>query len=211
MNVLVTGGSGGIGKAIVEKFTVLGHSVYAPTREQLNLLNPINLPRKDFDVVINNAGINPLIGILDISDDTVMRVNYLSPLKIIQQCLPHMEMRGFGRIVNIGSVWTKVAKSKRCAYSASKCAIHSLTMSLTAEFANKGVLSNTVSPGFIGTKLTYQNNTTEELNKIIQDVPVGRLGTPSEVAELVYFLGSHTNTFISGQNIVIDGGYTCVA
>ena len=185
--------------------------MYALTREQLNLLKPIDLPRKNFDIVINNAGINPIMSILDISDDTVMRVNYLSPLEIVQQCLPYMEMRGFGRIVNIGSVWTKIAKPKRCSYSASKCAIHALTMSLTAEYARKGILSNTVSPGFIGTELTYRNNTPEELDKIINDVPIGRLGTPSEIAELVYFLGSDTNTFISGQNIVIDGGYTCVA
>lgn len=211
MNVLVTGGSGGIGKAIVKKFVDMGHSVHAPPRSELDLSKPIHLSRHDFDVVINNAGINPLKPIEGVSDELVMRVNYLSPLEIVQQCLPHMRHRGFGRIVNIGSIWIDIAKPKRSAYAASKCALHSLTMSLAAEYARMNILANTVSPGFIGTELTYRNNSQQELEAIVQGVPVGRLGTPVEVAELVHFLASESNTFIVGQNIAIDGGFSCVA
>jgi len=211
MRILVTGSSRGIGKAIVERFVRGGHVVHAPTREELNLSKEVVLADPTFDVVINNAGINPLKDIPDISDQEVMRVNYLSPLEIVQQCLPYMVDQKFGRIVNIGSVWIDLAKSKRSAYAASKCALHSLTKSITAEYASKNILANTVSPGFIGTDLTYQNNSKDELEKIIQSVPVGRLGTPSEVADLVYFLSVPQNNFISGQNIFIDGGYTCTA
>ena len=211
LRILVTGSSRGIGKAIVERFVRGGHVVHAPTREELNLSKEVVLADPTFDVVINNAGINPLKDIPDISDQEVMRVNYLSPLEIVQQCLPYMVDQKFGRIVNIGSVWIDLAKSKRSAYAASKCALHSLTKSITAEYASKNILANTVSPGFIGTDLTYQNNSKDELEKIIQSVPVGRLGTPSEVADLVYFLSVPQNNFISGQNIFIDGGYTCTA
>ncbi len=211
MKVFITGGSRGIGRAIAERFVQEGHSVYAPSRQDIDLSKKVILARPDFDVVINNAGINPLKTIVDVSDEEVMRVNYLSPLEIVQQCLPYMEERGFGRIVNIGSIWIDLAKSKRSAYAASKCALHSLTKSLTAEYANKGILSNTVSPGFIGTDLTYQNNTEEELASIVSAVPVGRLGTPVDVAEIVCFLGSARNKFIAGQNIFVDGGYLCTA
>jgi NAD(P)-dependent dehydrogenase (short-subunit alcohol dehydrogenase family) len=104
-----------------------------------------------------------------------------------------------------------LAKPDRSAYAASKCALHSLTRSLVAEYASKNILANTVSPGFIGTNLTYQNNSKEELERIVKSVPVGRLGTPSEVSDLVYFLSTEQNRFIAGQNIFIDGGYTCTA
>ena len=211
MKILITGGSRGIGKSIVEKFIKHGHDVVYPSRKELNLCKTIRLDNPTYDVVVNNAAINPLENIIDISDEEVMRVNYFSPLEIIQQCLPYMVDQKFGRIVNIGSVWIDLAKSKRSAYAASKCALHSLTKSITAEYASKNILANTVSPGFIGTDLTYQNNSKDELEKIIQSVPVGRLGTPSEVADLVYFLSVPQNNFISGQNIFIDGGYTCTA
>ena len=139
-----------------------------------------------------------------------MRVNYFSPFEIIQQCLPHMISQKFGRIINIGSIWIDLAKSKRAAYSASKHALHSLTKSLTAEYAKYNILTNTISPGFIETDLTHQNNTKEEIETLISNIPIGRMGTPEEVANLVYDL-TISNTFISGQNIMIDGGYTCTA
>jgi len=210
MNILVTGGSRGIGKSIVDRFTKTNHYVYCPTRSELDLNTKVILSRADFDIVINNAGINPLKTIEDISDEEVMRVNYLSPFEIIQQCLPHMVSQKFGRIINIGSIWIDLAKPKRAAYSASKHALHSLTKSLTAEYAKYNILSNTISPGFIGTDLTYQNNSKEEIERLISNIPVGRMGTSEEVANLVYDL-TISNTFISGQNIVIDGGYTCTA
>ena len=208
MKVLVTGGSRGIGKAIVERFLGADHSVYYPSRQELDLSTKVILPHTNFDVVINNAGINPVKSIDEISNEVVMRVNYFSPLEIIQQCLPYMVSQKFGRVVNIGSIWINLAKSKRAAYSASKHALHSLTKSLTAEYANHNILTNMVSPGFIGTDLTYQNNTKEEIEKLIPNIPVERMGTPEEVANLVYYL-CVTNNYITGQNIMIDGGYSC--
>jgi 3-oxoacyl-[acyl-carrier protein] reductase len=208
MKVLITGASRGIGKAVANLFLNRGHLVWTPTRDELDLSKPINLQNREFDIIINNAGVNPLKPIDQITDQEVMRVNYTSPFEIIQQCLPYMVKQNYGRIINIGSIWIDIAKPKRAAYSASKSALHSLTKSLTSEYAFNNILTNTISPGFIGTDLTYQNNTKEELTILSAQVPVGRLGTTEEIAKLVYFL-TVENTFITGQNIIIDGGYSC--
>lgn len=210
MKVLVTGGSRGIGKAIVALFTEKGHDVYSPTREELDLTKDVTLVRTNFDIVINNGGINPLKHIEEINDREVMQVNYQAPLSIIQQCLPYMAEKGYGRIINIGSIWIGLAMQKRLAYSASKNALHALTKAITAEYGDKGVIANTISPGFIGTDLTYQNNSEIEIQHIEDKIPLKRLGTPEEVAKLVYQL-TVDNSFIAGQNIIIDGGYSCTA
>ena len=208
MRVLVTGGSRGIGKAIVDEFQKHGHVVYSPTRENIDLSNKISLKFTEFDIIINNAGINPIKSVTEISSEEVMRVNYLSPLEITQQCLPFMIHQNYGRIINIGSIWIDLAKPGRLAYSASKNALHSLTKALTAEYAQYNILSNTISPGFILTDLTTQNNTPLELDELAENIPIKRLGLPKEIAKLTYLL-SIENTYISGQNIIIDGGYSC--
>jgi 3-oxoacyl-[acyl-carrier protein] reductase len=208
MNVLITGGSRGIGQAIVDLFTYNGHSISAPTRSELDLTQPINLEHREFDIVINCAGINPIKALDCIDDNDVMLVNYLSPLEIVQQCLPYMVEQRYGRIINIGSIWIDTAKPGRLAYSASKNALHALTKAITSEYSHQNILANTVSPGFIETELTLQNNTSEDILKIINNIPVSRLGKPEEVARLVYQL-TIENTFISGQNIIIDGGFSC--
>lgn len=210
MNILITGGSRGIGKSIVDKFTRLGHNVSAPSRQELDLHKKVVLGNVDYDIVINNAGINPIKSIENISDEDVMRVNYFSPLEIIQQCMPYMVSQKFGRIINIGSIWIDIAKPNRAAYSSSKNALHSLTKSITAEYSKFNVLCNTVSPGFIDTEMTRKNNTKEEIMRLTTNIPVGRMGNAEEVADLVYYL-SVSNNFIGGQNIIIDGGYSCVA
>ena len=210
MKVLVTGGSRGIGKAVVALFKEKGHDIYSPTREELDLAKDFTLVRSDFDIIINNGGINPLKLVEEIDSREVMQVNYEAPLSIIQQCIPYMVTKGYGRIVNIGSIWIGLAMQKRLAYSASKSALHTLTKAIVAEYGNEGVIANTISPGFIATDLTYQNNSESELQQIKDKVPLKRLGTPEEVAKLVYQL-TVENSFIAGQNIIIDGGYSCTA
>jgi 3-oxoacyl-[acyl-carrier protein] reductase len=208
MRVLVTGGSRGIGQAIVKEFEKHGHVVYAPTREDIDLSKSVSLKFAKFDIVVNNAGINPLKSVTDISDDEVMRVNYSAPLSIIQQCLPFMIKQNYGRIINIGSIWIDTAKPDRLAYSASKNALHALTKSVTAEYAQHNILTNTISPGFILTDLTCQNNTPQELKALQKRIPVKRLGVPEDIAKLVYTL-TVDNNYIIGQNIIIDGGFSC--
>jgi len=210
MKVLVTGGSRGIGRAIVALFREKGHDVYSPTRKELDLTKNFTLIKSNFDIIVNNAGINPLKQIEEINDREVMQVNYHAPLSIIQQCIPYMLNNGYGRIINLGSIWIELAMSRRLAYSASKNALHALTKAITSEYSDKGIIANTISPGFIGTDLTYQNNSESELQQIKDKIPLKRLGTPEEVAKLVYQL-TVENSFITGQNIIIDGGYSCTA
>ncbi len=211
MNVLVTGGTGDIGKEIVKLFESKGFNVFAPSRSDLDLSTDFELDDRysRFDIIINNAGVNPLKPIDEITDNEVMQINYFSPLKIIQKSIPHMIRKRLGRIVNIGSIWGELSKPNRSAYSASKSALDSLARSITAEYGKYNILANTISPGFIATQLTYKNNSEDSIESLINEVPIGRLGSTFEIAKLAYFL-TMENSYISGQNIKIDGGYSCV-
>ncbi len=210
MRVLVTGGSRGIGKEICDVFAKNGHEVIAPTREELDLSKPITATYDKIDILVNNAGINRIKPILEADDLETMQINYFSPLSLFKNCLPHMQKQYYGRVVNVGSIWVDFAKPGRSSYSASKNALHSLSKAITAEYATYNILANTVSPGFILTDMTKQNNSEDDLRNIRSKIPLGRLGNPNEIACLVYFL-SVENSYISGQNIVIDGGYSCTA
>ena len=211
MRVLITGGSRGIGSDICEIFKKYGHEVIAPTREELDLSQPFSFIPDKIDILINNAGINLIDSIFEGENyEEMMTVNYFSPLRLFKLCLPHMKKQNYGRVVNIGSVWVDYAKPGRSSYSASKNALHSLTKAITAEYGTYNILANTVSPGFFVTDMTFQNNTEEDLKDLRSKIPVGRLGYTNEVADLVYYL-SVNNSYISGQNIVIDGGYSCTA
>ena len=210
MRVLVTGGSRGIGKEICDVFSKKGHEVIAPTREELDLSKPIIATYDKIDILINNAGVNRIKPILEADDLETMQINYFSPLSLFKNCLPHMQKQYYGRVINIGSIWVDFAKSGRSSYSASKNALHSLSKAITAEYATYNILANTISPGFILTDMTMQNNSEDDLREIRSKIPLGRLGNPNEIACLVYFL-SVENSYISGQNILIDGGYSCTA
>ena len=211
MRILITGGSRGIGSDICEIFKKYGHEVIAPTREELDLSQPFSFIPDKIDILINNAGINIIDSIFEGENyEEIMTVNYFSPLRLFKLCLPHMKKQNYGRVVNIGSVWVDYAKPGRSSYSASKNALHSLTKAITAEYGTYNILANTVSPGFFITDMTFQNNTEEDLKDLRSKIPLGRLGYTNEVADLVYYL-SVNNSYISGQNIVIDGGYSCTA
>ena len=216
--VLITGGSRGIGKAVAERFQKAGYKVVCPTRQEMDLSSPESVEKyieanKDtvFDVIVNNAGINDINGIEDITDseiDSMMQVNLMSPIRILRGFATNMKKQKYGRIVNIGSVWAVVSKPGRCIYSATKNGIHGVTNTLAVELAPDNILVNTVCPGFTLTELTYKNNTPEQIESISADIPMQRMAQPSEIAELIYFLGSEANTYITGQKITIDGGYT---
>ncbi len=216
--VLVTGGSRGIGKAICERFSSAGYRVIAPTRNEMDLADAASVEsyiarnlNEQIDVIINNAGINDVHLVEEITDDEISRtmaINLTSPLRLLRGFVGGMKQRGYGRIVNIASIWAVVSKAGRCTYSATKNGIHGITNTLAVELAPNGILVNTVCPGFTLTELTYQNNSKEQIAEISKEIPLGRMAEPAEIAELVYFLGSEQNTYITGQKITADGGFT---
>lgn len=171
------------------------------------------LENNKVDVLVNNAGVNKiaLAHDVDISDFArIQKINVESPFKIIQKVIPGMIERKFGRIVSISSVFGKVSKSKRVSYSTSKFALHGLTKAISLDYAQCNILVNTVSPGFIDTELTHTILSEKDLNELISQVPMKRLGTGKDIAGAVMFLCSDMNTFITGQDIVVDGGFTNV-
>ena len=218
MYILLTGGSRGIGKAIKNIFSASGHIVINPTRQELDLCDIKQVEKyiktlPDVDIIINNAGVNNLEDIELESYDNISKIfniNYLAPFFICKHFLPKMKSKNYGRIINIGSIWIDFAKEKRSSYSASKNALHSLTKSITAEYSSYNILCNTISPGYILTDLTLKNNSKEDLENITKQIPLNRLGSVDEIADLVYFL-TIKNTYINGQNIRIDGGYSCTS
>ena len=215
--VLITGGTGGIGSSIVERFKDKGHNVFAPTHQQLDLSLPIDLQLTDwnYDVVINCACINDVMNLREASMfdffniKNTIHIDFYAPYQIIQMVLPYMVKNSYGRIINIGSIWQEFTKEGRSSYSIAKSALHALTKSVAVEYGKNGILCNTISPGFIDTNLTKKNNTEEQIESLLESIPLGRLGEPEEIANLVYQM-TEQNTFITGQNIIIDGGYSCL-
>ena len=215
--VFITGGSRGIGKAIAEKFEEEGYHVVAPTRQELDLTSSesiskyIEMHQSDYyDVIVNNAGCNDIHEVDCITDaeiENMMSVNLIAPIKLLRGLTGNMEKAGYGRIVNIGSIWAVVSKAGRCVYSATKNGIHGVTNTLAVELAPYNILVNTVCPGFTLTELTRKNNTPLEIEEISRSIPMGRMAQPKEIAEVVYFLCSEKNTYLTGQKITVDGGF----
>jgi len=216
--VLVTGASRGIGRAIAQKFENAGCIVSAPSRKELDLSDSASLESfiekneaASFDILINNAGINKIAELDAITMeafDEMLQVNLKAPIRLGQAFAESMKKKKFGRIVNIGSIWAMISKPGRLTYSASKAGLIGATRTLALELAPYNILVNTVCPGFVDTDLTRQNLGERGIEEVKKLIPAGRLASVDEIAEVVYFLGSESNTYITGQYIVVDGGYT---
>lgn len=218
MKALITGGSRGIGKAAAKIFADHGYEVLLPPRQELDLLDTASvdrfierMPMESIDTIVNNAGINEIDLLENVSDfqlEQMLMTNLISPIRLLRGLIPQLRRSQAGRIVNIGSIWAVVSKEGRSIYSAAKNGMHGITNALAVELSDSGILVNTVCPGFTMTELTRKNNTPEQIAHLNRRIPLGRMAEPDEIAKLIYFLGSVENTYITGQKIVIDGGYT---
>lgn len=216
MNVLVTGGTGGIGRRIVEDYINHGYNVLSPSSQELDLSSDRSIQEyfsinHSIDIFVHCAGINNPVPFLEIDKSDLSKtlmVNVLSGLEIAQHVLPDMIAKKFGRIVNISSLWSILAKPGRTAYSISKASVDALTRSLAVEFGEYNILVNSVLPGFVDTPLTRKNLSSEKISEIASVTPIRRLVDSRDVSNLVIYLGSENNNAITGQSIAVDGGYT---
>lgn len=211
----ITGASRGIGNSIKKVFEKNGIETITPGRDELDLGDPVSI--KEYfsknnvsaDIVVNCAGINILSSFEKLDVDEMHRVfqtNFFSTIPVLQNFLPGMKERNFGRIVNIESLYAIISREQRLSYSASKTALSALTRTLAIEYGKYNILVNSVAPGYVLTEMTRKNLSDEEIDIIKKRIPLGRLAQPEEIAELVFFLCSEENSYVTGQLIVADGG-----
>lgn len=226
---LVTGGTRGIGYAIAEILIKNGADVLVTGTRQggsgpkgsqyiqadfsqsihiENLLKQCKAYKPD--ILINNAaGYHPS----NFEEATakqarlVHEVTFLAPFQLSQAAIPHMKNNRWGRIINIGTLWTSMVSKERSAYIGSKMALIGLTRNLSSDYAAYNILSNMISPGF--TETDWSKKISKERKTALEkSIPLERLASPEEIAKAVLWFASPENTYITGQNIFVDGGYT---
>ena len=237
-NIIVTGGTKGIGKAIATQYLMNGGKVTVTGTKEISLsklkqqwgfsnieyqkvdfLNKNSLKRflnwiskqEKIDILVNNA----VLIIIDVDSsetdfDNLFDVNLKAPYLLSKLVSRKMKKNGSGKIANISSIWSSITRPGRSIYSSTKFGIVGLTKTLAVELASYGVLVNAIAPGFTMTELTKKTNTSKELEELRKTIPIKKLANPVEIAQLVLFLTSDLNTYLTGQNIIIDGGYSVV-
>ncbi len=164
------------------------------------------------DIIVNNAGIARGGTVEEITSelwDTVMDINAKGVFLGTKAAIPEMRRNGGGSIINISSIWGIVASGGSTAYPASKGAVRLLTKSTAIQYAGEGIRANSVHPGYITTPMTEAIGADTGRNqRVVSNTPLGRWGEPEEVAYGVLFLASDESSFMTGSELVIDGGWT---
>lgn len=164
------------------------------------------------DVLVNNAGVivrKPLEEYAEDDWDRVISVNLKGTFNMCYAVGKHMISRRFGKIINLGSIMGGVALPPRASYCASKGGIIMFTKDLAAEWAKHNVTVNAISPGWIITELTANYLAQEDVRRFMLDrIPMGRFGEPDEIANVAAFLASDKASYLTGQNLFVDGGWT---
>ena len=232
--VLITGGSRGIGRAMVELFSKNGYSVAFTYRESEKLAEELaratgaiairadsasaddvlaacNTALRELghvDCLINNAAVSAFSTVTDISDadwDTMIRVNLTAPFLYSRNIAKGMISRKCGRIINISSMWGLVGSSCEVHYSAAKAGLIGMTKAMAKELGPSGITVNAIAPGFIDTDMNRMLDG-ETVGAICEETPLCRAGTPEEIAEAALFLASEKASFITGAVLNVSGG-----
>jgi 3-oxoacyl-[acyl-carrier protein] reductase len=229
---VVTGGTRGIGFAIAERLIADGarvvvtgsrqdavgpagseyHGIDFADRSALDAF-AARLANRAVDILVNNAGVNRIAPFAEIDPadfDRIHDINLRAAFVLCRAVLPGMRRRRYGRIVNISSIFGVISKELRASYSASKFGLDGMTAALAAECAADNVLANCVAPGFVDTELTRTVLGDAGIAELTARVPARRLGRPEEIASLVAWLAGPENTYLTGQTVVIDGGFSRV-
>tara|TARA_B100000989_G_C19508364_1_gene457613 strand:+ start:328 stop:1056 length:729 start_codon:yes stop_codon:yes gene_type:complete len=233
--ILLTGGTRGIGKNIRDQFIEQGAKVIITGTKKSNYYNlpsklhdyiqldtTSNVSLENFfdqvnklnhiDVLINNMGVNRINNLIEIQPsefDFILNTNLTIPFRLSKVIAKKMIKKNKGKILNISSIWSIVSKPKRSSYASSKSGLNGLTRTLATELGKNNILVNSLSPGIVYTEMT-KKNLGKEINTIKSQIPLKRLADTSEIGSVVVFLCSDLNTYITGQNIVVDGGYTVI-
>ena len=234
-NAIVTGGSSGIGKAIAETLNSQGANVYVLdlNDSKSNTLKGISTIKTDItnsnklkevfnklpdkiNILINNAGIG-LVGNIEQTNekdfDNLYNVNIKGVYNCVKTFLPKMKSNG-GAIINMASIVSHVAVNDRFAYTMTKGAVHAMTYAIAKDYIQYGIRCNSVSPARVHTPLVdeylgknYPGKEDEMFKNLSKTQPIGRMGKPEEVANLVLYLCSDEASFITGSDFPIDGGF----
>lgn len=230
--ILITGSSRGIGAAIAILAKSYGADIILHGKTESNelkkLASKLEAPYffcdltdentvmkkikklKKVDILVNNAGINPSKTFLDLTLDEwrlIHEVNVLGVVSICKAIIPKMIRKHKGKIINITSIKGFSHVSGKPAYASSKAEIIRITSSMAEELAPYNILVNAVAPGFTSTEMT-KSTLSPKIQSQIKKIPLKRMADPVEIAEAVLFLGSDKANYITGQTIVVDGGYT---
>jgi NAD(P)-dependent dehydrogenase (short-subunit alcohol dehydrogenase family) len=242
--VVITGGASGIGLAMVKKFAaedwsvffidtnqVEGEKVEKGLKEKAYSVSFLNcnitqsaavkaifeaIPGK-IDTLINNAGISHIGKVENTSEEDfekLFQVNVKGSFLCIQAALAKLKQDGGGSILNMASVAATIGIPDRFAYSMTKGAMLTMTLSIARDYVADGIRCNCISPGRVHTPFvdgfivkTYPGQEKEMFEKLASTQPIGRMGSPEEIAELAYFISSDAGGFITGSNYNIDGGF----